>query len=404
MSDIRPSPQWGPSGPLSGGTHVAGVGASENTLPLSMQFRWTGSWDAPPAAALWPPALDDRGARWPRGVLAVVARRWPRSSSVARNTVVSVYDQLVDRGLYRRGGPARGPTVVDLPERSAEVKHAPRSRRPRRMSARGQLMLEQPSHHGAPGQLTFHPGMPDAAELSVQHLEPAAGAPGQGGATRPVRQLYDRRLSGLAGGDRRLPQGRARRPLPARADRHHHRRAGRRSTCWRGCCSTPATPPGWRSPATTAHRRRSCRRGAVGAAARREGGLDARAAAERRRALIYVTPACQHPLGDTMRMEQRLEAARARRALRCLRHRGRFRRRVSLLRPSDPGDAGRRPLDRVIYVGTFAKLLFPALRLGFMVLPGSLAQAHRAGRSASPGQFAPLLLQAALADFISRAI
>ena len=57
--------------------------------------------------------------------------------------------------------------------------------------------------------------------------------------------------------------------------------------------------------------------------------------------------------------------------------------------------------DRVIYLGTFAKLLFPALRLGFMVLPQPLlkgvAQALRI-----TGQFAPLLLQAALADFIDQ--
>lgn len=34
--------------------------------------------------------------------------------------------------------------------------------------------------------------------------------------------------------------------------------------------------------------------------------------------------------------------------------------------------AGLRPVSRVIYCGTFAKTLFPALRLGFVVLPESL--------------------------------
>jgi GntR family transcriptional regulator/MocR family aminotransferase len=55
--------------------------------------------------------------------------------------------------------------------------------------------------------------------------------------------------------------------------------------------------------------------------------------------------------------------------------------------------------DRVIYVGTFAKLLFPALRLGFMVLPEFLLP-HMSSVLSITGQFAPLLLQAALADFI----
>ena len=55
---------------------------------------------------------------------------------------------------------------------------------------------------------------------------------------------------------------------------------------------------------------------------------------------------------------------------------------------------------RVIYVGTFAKMLFPALRLAFMVLP--LALAERVGHALSvSGHVAPLVLQAALADFIS---
>jgi GntR family transcriptional regulator/MocR family aminotransferase len=55
--------------------------------------------------------------------------------------------------------------------------------------------------------------------------------------------------------------------------------------------------------------------------------------------------------------------------------------------------------SRVIYVGTFSKMLFPAMRLGFMVLPPDLASRIKPALSVT-GQFAPLVLQAALADFI----
>jgi GntR family transcriptional regulator/MocR family aminotransferase len=54
---------------------------------------------------------------------------------------------------------------------------------------------------------------------------------------------------------------------------------------------------------------------------------------------------------------------------------------------------------RVIYVGTFAKTLFPAMRLGFLVVPLELVPHIKVALSLT-GQFAPLLLQAALADFI----
>jgi GntR family transcriptional regulator/MocR family aminotransferase len=57
------------------------------------------------------------------------------------------------------------------------------------------------------------------------------------------------------------------------------------------------------------------------------------------------------------------------------------------------------PQARVVYVGTFAKTLFPSMRLGFMVLPPDLAERAKTALSLT-GQFAPLVLQATLAEFI----
>jgi GntR family transcriptional regulator/MocR family aminotransferase len=55
----------------------------------------------------------------------------------------------------------------------------------------------------------------------------------------------------------------------------------------------------------------------------------------------------------------------------------------------------------VIYAGTFSKTLFPALRLGYLVVPAPLAGdfARAAGRLTRPGQS---IDQLALADFIQR--
>src|SRR6202012_2407087 len=60
-------------------------------------------------------------------------------------------------------------------------------------------------------------------------------------------------------------------------------------------------------------------------------------------------------------------------------------------------------LDRsgsVIYVGTFTKMLFNALRLGFLVIPERLVSAFEAGRS-FVDRHPPTLDQAILAEFIT---
>jgi GntR family transcriptional regulator/MocR family aminotransferase len=54
---------------------------------------------------------------------------------------------------------------------------------------------------------------------------------------------------------------------------------------------------------------------------------------------------------------------------------------------------------RVIYVGTFSKVMFPALRLGYVVVPKDLVPAFSAARDAAD-IFSSTLYQAVLTDFI----
>jgi GntR family transcriptional regulator/MocR family aminotransferase len=56
--------------------------------------------------------------------------------------------------------------------------------------------------------------------------------------------------------------------------------------------------------------------------------------------------------------------------------------------------------DRVIYVGTFSKVLFPALRLGYLILPPQLYEPFLAVRR-FVDIHPPFLEQAVLADFIA---
>lgn len=54
---------------------------------------------------------------------------------------------------------------------------------------------------------------------------------------------------------------------------------------------------------------------------------------------------------------------------------------------------------RVIYLGTFSKVMYPALRLGYMIVPRDLAPAFHAGRDAID-TFSATLSQLAMTDFI----
>ena len=116
--------------------------------------------------------------------------------------------------------------------------------------------------------------------------------------------------------------------------------------------------------------------------------------------LAYVTPANQFPMGVTMSADRRLEllrwAASANAWIIEDEYDAEYRyfgHPVAALQTLDSSGC-------VIYVGTFTKMLFNALRLGFMVLPERLVEAFVSARS-FVDRHPPTLDQAILAEFIT---
>jgi GntR family transcriptional regulator / MocR family aminotransferase len=116
--------------------------------------------------------------------------------------------------------------------------------------------------------------------------------------------------------------------------------------------------------------------------------------------LVYITPSHQYPLGVTMSLSRRLALLQ-------------WAARTGAWIVEDDYDseyryAGRplaalQGLDQVgcvLYMGTFSKVLFPALRLSYLVVPAASRDLFARGRAAL-GRQAPLMEQIVLSEFFT---
>ncbi len=97
----------------------------------------------------------------PAGAELPSTRSMAADLGLGRNTIVAVYEQLATEGYLLNRQGAR-PIVVDLPAAPPRPSPAVIAGLGRPLSKRGRVLMDQPVHHGAPGNQAFHPGMPDA--------------------------------------------------------------------------------------------------------------------------------------------------------------------------------------------------------------------------------------------------
>jgi GntR family transcriptional regulator/MocR family aminotransferase len=115
----------------------------------------------------------------------------------------------------------------------------------------------------------------------------------------------------------------------------------------------------------------------------------------------YITPSHQYPLGMTLSAARRMKLLNWAEKARAWIIEDDYDSEYRFGGHPLASVQGLGPGDRVIYVGTFSKVLFPALRVGYLVIPKPLVPGFRVARD-SIDLFPPMLFQLALTDFIGQ--
>lgn len=342
------------------------------------------------------------GARLP------ASRDLARRAGVSRGTVLAAFDQLAAEG-YVVAVVGRGASVAaDLPDEAPEP--PPRSRpvgsaAGARLAARGRALIEEtPFPLAAPcwPLPAFRPNQPDVAAFPLDLWRRSA-----------ARRSRLARVDLLADGD-------ALGYAPLREAVAAHLRQSRGIACEKGqvaivasmqqaldllarLCLDPGDAVWMEDPGYPGARLVLAAAGAriIGVPVD-SGGLDV--AAGRRRAprarMAYVTAGRQAPLGMSLALDRRLELLAWAEAAEAVivedDYDSEFRFQGLPLAALKSHDAG----DRVAYVGAFSKMLFPALRLGFVALPGPLVDPFAKALSLLC-RHQPIGAQATLSDFIA---
>ncbi|TGQ69916.1 PLP-dependent aminotransferase family protein [Mesorhizobium sp. M00.F.Ca.ET.186.01.1.1] len=336
----------------------------------------------------------------PQNTLLPSTRSLAEDLKVGRNTVIAAYDQLLAEGFIEaRAG--SGTWVAPIQRDRPRASLRPRLGMPQKLSRRGQTIVNGPQPPRNAGVINFHPGVPETASfpfsiwssLLVRNARSRdenllgyisfAGHPGLRQAIASTISL-SRGINCTADQVIIVTGAQAALDLVSRVlmDEGDH--------VW-------MEEPGYLG-AKSAFLASGAKLAPLKVDRRGWHLADPDLPPPR---LIYVTPSCQWPFGTIMRIEERLQlldiAERNGAWIVEDDYDGEYRfhgRPVPALRGLDHA-------DRVVYIGSFGKTLIPALRIGYLIVPRELSVPFDRAVSIT-GQFAPLILQATVNDFITQ--
>ena len=336
-----------------------------------------------------------RAGRLAAGTRLPATRALAQELGIARNTVLYAYEQLSTEGFLEAG--RQGTVVSALAGAAASRQAAPPLRAGLSKRARGLDNLAAPANLAG----AFAPGVPaldefplhvwrrmmDRAWRSVRTEQLNYGDPG---GDMALRAAIAQHLRIARGADCDADQVFITSGTQASLDLCAQAFADAGDRVW-------MENPGY-GGAVTAFR--AAQLDVMGIAVDEE-GIAPRAGdwGRYRPRLVYVTPSHQYPTGTVLTLERRLALIAAARSAGALLIEDDY---DSEFRYDGPPLSCMQGLSAdapVLYLGTFSKTMFPALRLGFMVVPRSLVQPLYGllARSSPRGRTAE---QIALAEFI----